>query len=123
MRDRTPAVYILTNQKGGALYTGVTADPLGRIAQHRAGSIPGFAARYRLKRLVHIEFFGDMENAILREKQIKRWHRDWKIRLIEESNPEWRDLATDYGFDPLRGGSPIYPNRLAELGSASMVLR
>jgi putative endonuclease len=101
VRERTPAIYILTNQKRGALYTGVTSDPLGRIAQHRAGSAPGFAARYRLKLLVHIEFFGDMENAILREKQIKRWHRDWKMRLIEESNPAWRDLATDYGFDPL----------------------
>ncbi|MGN6277370.1 MAG: GIY-YIG nuclease family protein [Sphingomonas sp.] len=101
MRERTPAVYMLTNQKGGALYTGVTSDPLARIAQHRTGSVPGFAARYRLKRLVHIEFFGDMENAILREKQIKRWHRDWKIRLIDESNPDWHDLAIDYGLDPL----------------------
>jgi len=101
MRERIPAVYILTNQKRGALYTGVTSDPLGRIMQHRAGTVPGFTARYRTKRLVHIAFFGDMENAILREKQLKRWHRDWKIRLIEETNPDWRDLAIDYGFDPL----------------------
>ena len=101
MQERTPAVYILSNQKGGALYTGVTSDPLRRIAQHRAGSIPGFTAGYRIKRLVHIAFFGDMENAILREKQIKRWHRDWKIGLIEETNPDWRDLAVDYGFEPL----------------------
>ena len=101
MRERTPAVYILTNQTRGALYTGVTSDPLARIAQHRSGEVPGFTARYRIKRLVHIDFFGDMEHAILREKQVKAWRREWKIRLIEETNPDWRDLATDYGFDPL----------------------
>jgi putative endonuclease len=101
MRERTPAVYILTNQKRGPLYTGVTSDPLARIAQHRSEEVPGFTARYRTKRLVHIEFFGDMEHAILREKQVKAWPREWKIRLIEETNPDWRDLATDYGFDPL----------------------
>jgi putative endonuclease len=102
MLERVPAVYIVTNRRGGVLYIGVTSDPMGRIWQHRVGAIDGFTKRYNCKRLVLIEFFGDMEQAILREKQLKRWHRDWKIALIEAANPEWRDLAEDYGFEPLR---------------------
>ena len=103
-RDRTPAVYILASQKRGTLYIGVTSDPLGRLYQHREGVTPGFTSRYRVKRLVYIEFPESMEGAILREKQLKRWHREWKINLIEAANPEWRDLATDYGFEPLARG-------------------
>ncbi len=100
--ERTPATYIMASQKHGTLYIGVTSQPLARIQQHRSGEVPGFTSRYRVKRLVHIEFFGDMEHAILREKQLKRWHRQWKINLIEQTNPEWRDLAEDYGFEPLK---------------------
>ena len=103
-RDRTPAVYILASQKRGTLYIGVTSDPLGRLYQHREGVTPGFTSRYRVKRLVYIEFPESMEGAILREKQLKRWHREWKINLFEAANPEWRDLATDYGFEPLARG-------------------
>jgi putative endonuclease len=99
--ERTPAVYILTNQKRGSLYTGVTSVPLGRMVQHRDELIEGFTKKYGIKRLVLIEFSGDMENAILREKQLKNWHRQWKINLIEASNPTWRDLALDYGLEPL----------------------
>ena len=75
--------------------------PVGRIVQHRDELVPGFTTRYGIKRLVLIEFFGSMETAILREKQLKCWHRDWKINLIEADNPTWRDLAEDWGFDPL----------------------
>lgn len=101
MRERTPAVYILASQKNGTLYIGVTSDPLGRLWQHRAEATPGFTARHNVKRLVHIEFLGDMDQAIRREKQLKNWKREWKIALIEKDNPSWRDLALDYGFERL----------------------
>uniref|UniRef100_UPI0032B01F36 GIY-YIG nuclease family protein n=1 Tax=Sphingomonas sp. AR_OL41 TaxID=3042729 RepID=UPI0032B01F36 len=71
------------------------------MIQHRDELIAGFTKRYGIKRLVLIEFSGDMENAIRREKQIKNWHRQWKINLIEACNPTWRDLALDYGLAPL----------------------
>ncbi len=100
MRERTPAVYILAGQKRGTLYIGVTSDPVGRMYQHKCETTPGFTSRYNVKRLVHIEFFGDMENAIRREKQLKNWARQWKIELIEANNPGWRDLAPDYGIEP-----------------------
>ena len=99
--ERTPAVYILASQKRGTLYIGVTSDPIGRLWQHRSDTVAGFTKRYGVHRLVHVEFFGDMEHAIAREKQLKRWHRDWKINLIEQHNPAWRDLAPDYGLEPL----------------------
>ena len=105
-RERTPAVYILASYKRGTLYIGVTSDPLGRLYQHRNGETPGFASRHAVKRLVYIEFFGDMERAIAREKQLKNWTRKWKIELIEKDNPDWRDLALDYGFEPISLLSP-----------------
>jgi putative endonuclease len=98
VRERTPAVYIVTNHRNGTLYIGVTSDPLARWWRHRAGALAGFTKRYGCKRLVHVEFFGDMDHAIAREKQLKNWHRAWKINLIESGNPEWRDLAPDYGL-------------------------
>ena len=98
----TGYVYMTASQKRGTLYIGVTSAPLGRMSQHREGAIPGFTARHGVKRLVFIEFHATMESAILREKQLKRWHRQWKINLIEQTNRTWRDLALDYGFDALR---------------------
>jgi len=81
----------------------VTSDLAARIWQHRNGGTPGFASRYRVFRLVHAEFFEEMRPAIEREKQLKRWHRQWKINLIEASNPDWRDLAIEWGIaEPLR---------------------
>ena len=104
MRARQPCTYILASQKRGTLYIGVTSDLAVRIHQHRNASA-GFTARYRVFRLVHVEFFDDMAGAIAREKQLKRWHRAWKIGLIEESNPDWRDLAVTFGIaEPLRRG-------------------
>ena len=114
--ERVPAVYIVTNQKRGTLYIGVTSQPIGRWWQHREGVLEGFSKRYGCKRLVYVEFFGDMEHAIRREKQLKNWHRDWKINLIEQGNPTWRDLALDYGFQPL--AKPRWTRMDAETSSA-----
>ena len=92
MRERYPAVYIVASQRNGTLYTGVTSDLPGRIWQHRNGSFEGFSKRYGCKILVWFEMHETMESAILREKQIKEWQRAWKLRLIEERNPDWTDL-------------------------------
>ena len=85
-------VYILTNRPGGVLYIGVTADLAGRMAMHRVGSGSRFVHRYNLHRLVYVDRFEEIEAAVAREKQLKRWNRAWKVRLIEERNPEWADL-------------------------------
>ena len=99
--DRQPAVYILASWRNGTLYIGVTSNLMARIVQHRAGSFGGFTRMYGVKRLVWFEMADTMEGAIGREKQLKNWHRAWKIELIEAGNPTWRDLAEDWGFDPL----------------------
>lgn len=85
-------VYILANRKNGTLYVGATGDPAGRMWTHRNGVIGGFTKRYGVTRLVWYEATDSREAAFAREKQIKEWQRAWKIRLIEERNPEWRDL-------------------------------
>tara|TARA_R110002110_G_scaffold79145_5_gene207049 strand:- start:1534 stop:1821 length:288 start_codon:yes stop_codon:yes gene_type:complete len=85
-------VYILTNQKRGTLYVGVTNDIARRTWQHREGIGAQFTKRYGLGRLVYAEEHGDVEEAIRREKAIKEWKRAWKIELIESANPEWKDL-------------------------------
>jgi putative endonuclease len=79
----------------------VTSDLLGRLHKHRTGITKGFASKYRALKLVWYEMHGDMESAIIREKRIKKWNRDWKLNLIERSNPEWVDLAIGLGFEPL----------------------
>ena len=89
---KQPAVYILTNQRNGTLYTGVTSDLIHRIYQHKHDFIPGFTSKYKLHTLVYFELNDSMNNAISREKQIKNWRRSWKIKLIEEYNPDWNDL-------------------------------
>ena len=99
--ERIPCVYILASQPRGTLYIGVTSDLMKRLWQHRSGETGGFTSRYGVHRLVRYEVFGNMEKAILREKQLKRWHRQWKINLIEEDNPDWQDLAIGLGFEPL----------------------
>ncbi|KKQ33159.1 MAG: Excinuclease ABC C subunit domain protein [candidate division TM6 bacterium GW2011_GWF2_37_49] len=89
---RIYAVYILTNETRGTLYIGVSNDLKRRMLEHRLGLVDGFTKKYSLKKLVHVEQFKYINNAIKREKQLKRWHREWKINLIEEQNPEWNDL-------------------------------
>ncbi len=97
---RQPCVYMLASGQHGTLYVGVTSDLLRRIVQHREGLIPGFTSRYGVTRLVWFEMADTMEAAIVREKQLKKWNRDWKLRLIEEANPMWLDLAIDLGLPP-----------------------
>ncbi len=96
--DFAPTTYILASHKNGTLYVGVTSNLMQRMHQHRSGLIEGFAKDYGVTRLVWFETGGSMEAAILREKQIKKWNRQWKIDLIERDNPDWRDLAVDLGF-------------------------
>jgi putative endonuclease len=109
-REFAPAVYILASRRNGTLYVGVTANLLQRVAQHRQGGDNSFTAQYGVKTLVWFEQHGDMAEAILREKRIKKWNRAWKLNLIEDANPEWRDLATDFGFEPL-GATGFPPSR------------
>ena len=87
-----PADYILASRRNGTLYIGVTSDLCSRIAQHRDGSIPGFTKKYDVKTLVWFQYLDSMPAAIAREKQLKEWKRAWKLELIENSNPDWRDL-------------------------------
>ena len=86
-------VYILTNQRNGTLYVGVTNDIARRVWEHSEGTGSSFTARYGVRRLVYAETHDDVEQAIRREKAIKEWKRDWKIELIEGANPEWNDLT------------------------------
>ena len=99
--ERIPCVYLLASGFHGTLYTGVTSQLPGRVWQHREEVTGGFTKRYGVKRLVWFEVHETMESAIRREKSIKRWHRQWKVELLEKENPTWRDLAEDFGFESL----------------------
>lgn len=90
-------VYLLASGKLGTLYTGVTNDLLRRTAEHRDHLVPGFTSKHDVTHLVWFEPHASIEAAILREKQIKRWRRDWKISLIEAQNPHWSDLFQSLG--------------------------
>jgi putative endonuclease len=85
-------VYIMTNREYGTLYVGVTADLKRRAWEHREGLVDGFTKRHGLKLLVYAEQHDDIEAAIHREKRLKHWAREWKLNLIREQNPDWRDL-------------------------------
>jgi putative endonuclease len=85
-------VYLLASAKHGTLYVGVTNDLVRRVYQHKTGVFRGFTFRYHVHRLVWFESYDDPINAIAREKEIKKWRREWKVNLIERSNPEWVDL-------------------------------
>ncbi len=89
---KLPTVYIITNKPNGTLYIGVTSDLVSRVWQHKEHVVDGFTKKYDLTKLVYYEQHQTMEAAILREKQLKQWNREWKIRLIQEKNPEWFDL-------------------------------
>jgi len=95
MSPKHPVVYILANKPNGTLYTGVTSDLRNRLGEHRNGLVPGFTKRFGICILVYYELHKSMILAIRREKQIKKWNRSWKLRLIEEQNPEWRDLGEE----------------------------
>jgi putative endonuclease len=88
-------VYLLASRRNGTLYVGLTNDLARRVEQHRAGTVPGFTRRYGVHTLVWFESFERIDEAIAREKQLKGWNRSWKLKLIEESNPAWRDIGLD----------------------------
>lgn len=92
---KQPAVYILASRRNGTLYTGVTSNLARRIWQHKNLEIEGFTKKYHVHTLVYFELHSDMVAAIIRDKQLKKWNRQWKINLIERHNPDWRDLWKD----------------------------
>ena len=92
---KLPCVYILASRPNGTLYIGVTSNLVQRVWQHRNDFIAGFTRKYGIHRLVWYETHSTMEAAITRERRLKKWERGWKIRLIEETNPSWRDLYPD----------------------------
>ena len=89
---KQPAVYILASKRNGTLYVGVTSDLAVRVWQHRNDIVEGFTKQHGVHMLVYFELHDDMESAIVREKRLKKWNRAWKLRLIEEMNPDWNDL-------------------------------
>lgn len=89
---REPTVYILASKPHGTLYIGVTSDLIKRIWEHRSDLVDGFTKKYQVHDLVYLEQFGTMLEAIRREKELKKWRRAWKLELIENVNPDWRDL-------------------------------
>ena len=93
--EKQPCVYLLASQRKGTLYVGVTSDLIRRVWEHKQDLVPGFTARYGVHSLVWYEIHDSMAAAIEREKQVKGWRRQWKIALIEEANPAWRDLYPD----------------------------
>ncbi|MEL6707046.1 MAG: GIY-YIG nuclease family protein [Pseudomonadota bacterium] len=95
---KEPCVYILASGKRGYIYIGVTSDMAARYHQHQSGTFEGFAKRRNCKRVVRVEMYATMDEAIAREKQLKNWHRDWKISLVERENPDWRDLGPEMGL-------------------------
>jgi putative endonuclease len=90
--ERFYFVYILASQRNGTLYIGVTNNLARRVHQHKTKQLSGFTARYDVHMLVWYEVYGDVNEAITREKQLKKWERRWKLELIESMNPTWRDL-------------------------------
>ncbi len=93
---KTYYIYILTNKYHGTLYIGITNDLQRRIQEHKEKLIDGFTKRYDLTKLVFVESFEHIDNALMTEKRLKRWHRSWKISLIEKNNPSWHDLYEQY---------------------------
>jgi putative endonuclease len=92
VEERVYYVYILASRIGGTLYVGVTSDLVRRVYEHREKLRKGFTERYGVARLVYFERFGDIGDAIHREKRLKKWNRAWKVRLVEDTNPNWDDL-------------------------------
>ena len=111
-------VYILASRRNGTLYVGCTTDLEKRIYEHRNGLVRGFTRKYNVKRLVSVETYHDVSDAIVRERRMKEWRRAWKIQLIEADNPNWDDLAVSLlGFDPLRSSHAWIPTLSHPSGS------
>ena len=109
---KVPCVYILVSKPFGTFYIGVSSDLPARMAQHSQGLIAGFTKKYGIKMLVYYEMHGTMEAAIAHEKRLKRWNRAWKYRLVEQMNPEWRNL-----FNPETGEIAFGPADVERLSS------
>jgi len=92
---KQPCVYILASKKNGTLYIGVTSDLVKRVHEHKSDVRDGFTKNYAVHALVWLEMHDSMEQAIMHEKRLKKWRRSWKIRLIEEANPNWDDLYSE----------------------------
>ena len=105
--ERQPAVYIMASARNGTLYIGVTSDLLARSWQHRNHLVDGFTQRYRVATLVWYELHATMDQAISREKRLKKWNRAWKIELIEKVNPYWRDLWPEIAGEVAVAGFPL----------------
>ncbi len=95
MNTKSYYVHILANKRNGTLYIGVTSDLVKRVWQHKNKAMEGFTADYDVDKLVYFEDTADVVSAIAREKQLKKWNRAWKIKLIEEKNSNWKDLYND----------------------------
>ena len=100
MLTRTYYVYILTSGRNGTLYIGVTNDLKRRVYEHKHNLIEGFTKKYHTHKLVYYESTADVQSALAREKQLKNWHRKWKLGLIESNNPQWEDLAMSLDAEP-----------------------
>jgi putative endonuclease len=96
--DKLFFVYILASQRNGTLYVGVTNNLARRMFEHKGKFVPGFTRRYGVDKLVYYEEFSSIQEARVREYTLKRWHRAWKLELIEKMNPEWRDLSAELAF-------------------------
>ncbi len=103
---RQPATYMLASSRNGTLYIGVTSDLIARIWKHRDHLVDGFTKKYEVMNLIWYEFHATMEEAIQREKRIKKWNRAWKLQLIDAINPSWRDLWPDI-TDQLTGSNVL----------------
>lgn len=90
-------VYIMASEANGTLYVGMTDNIQRRAFEHRTGALPGFTRTFGVKRLVFVETHDTRESAVYRERRLKKWNREWKLRLIRESNPTWKDLYEDLG--------------------------
>lgn len=90
--ERQFYVYILANKKNGTLYTGMTGDLIRRVWEHKTEAVEGFTKKYQVKTLVYFEVHQDHEEALKREKKLKKWLRQWKLNIIHQMNPEWKDL-------------------------------
>ena len=92
---KQPCVYILASKKNGTLYIGVTSNLIKRVWEHKNNIIVGFTQKYQVHNLIWYEVHQEMESAIVREKRLKKWRREWKVKLIEKENPQWQDLYSD----------------------------
>ena len=96
MHGKTYYVYIMASKRNGTLYIGATNDLIKRVFQHKNNLADGFTKKYGVHTLVYYETTNDINSALIREKQLKKWNRKWKLELIEKDNPEWNDLANEY---------------------------